>query len=48
LPRSARHSHVRGQELQTDLRACIAVVEEATEEFDREDAGGLITFVEGE
>jgi hypothetical protein len=35
-------------ELQADLRACIAVVEEAIEEFDREDQGGLITFGEGE
>jgi hypothetical protein len=35
-------------ELQADLRACISVVEEAIEEFDREDQGGLITFGEGE
>jgi hypothetical protein len=36
------------EELQADLRACIAVVEEAMEEFDRDDQGGLITFGEGE
>jgi hypothetical protein len=36
------------EELQADLRSCIAVVEEAIEEFDREDQGGLITFGEGE
>jgi hypothetical protein len=36
------------EELQADLRTCIAVVEEAIEEFDREDQGGLLTLGEGE
>ncbi|MGI8606880.1 MAG: hypothetical protein ACR2L0_06970 [Gaiellaceae bacterium] len=36
------------EELQADLRACIAVVEEAIEELDRDEVGALITFGEGE
>jgi hypothetical protein len=47
LPRGASLSRTHAK-LQTDLRACIAVVEEAIEEFDREDEGGLITFGEGQ
>ena len=35
-------------ELQAEMRACIAVVEEAIGELDREEQGALISFGEGE
>ncbi len=36
------------EELQAEMRACIAVVEDAIEELDREEQGALISFGEGE
>jgi hypothetical protein len=36
------------EELQAEMRACIAVVEDAIEELDRDDQGALMSFGEGE